>query len=218
LLAPFRYSYPDTIIDIHLALLGLALPSPPQVVQPSLPTRTLFEQGLSDKLHNSLVINNKSQTKQCIKQTRDTLPSSSPATLVAERNKKAVQPLAPSHSCMPSLPMPNSGPSTVVSGSKEKKCILDKYVSKFGSGYQELIVIKKKGKLHHNELLLSLASSWQFMKPSTNKYYQVKELTIYNVITIVIRECVAFSKNELSNIRLLNTNFAKMIPKLHGFR
>ncbi len=52
------------------------------------------------------------------------------------------------------------------------------------------------------------------MKPSTGKYYQVKELTIYNVITKVVRECAAFSKNELLNIRLLNTDFAKMIPKL----
>jgi hypothetical protein len=52
------------------------------------------------------------------------------------------------------------------------------------------------------------------MKPSTNKYYQVKKLTIYNVITIVIQEYAAFSKNELLNIRLLNTNFAKMIPRL----
>jgi hypothetical protein len=39
-------------------------------------------------------------------------------------------------------------------------------------------------------------------------------LKIYNVITIVIREYAAFSKNELLNIRLLNTSFAKMIPKL----
>jgi hypothetical protein len=83
LFAPFRDSCPDTIINIHFALLGLAPPSPLQVVQPSLPTRTLFEQGLNGKLHNSLVINNESQTKQCIKQTRNTLPSSSPATLVA---------------------------------------------------------------------------------------------------------------------------------------
>ncbi len=52
------------------------------------------------------------------------------------------------------------------------------------------------------------------MKPSTDKYYQVKELTIYNVVTIAIREYAAFSKNKLLNIRLLNTNFAKMIPKL----
>jgi hypothetical protein len=52
------------------------------------------------------------------------------------------------------------------------------------------------------------------MKLSNDKYYQVKELMIYNVVTIVIREYAAFSKNELLNIRLLNTNFAKMIPKL----
>jgi hypothetical protein len=52
------------------------------------------------------------------------------------------------------------------------------------------------------------------MKHSTDKYYQDKELTIFNIITIVIREYVAFSKNELSNICLLTTNFAKMIPKL----
>jgi hypothetical protein len=107
LFAPLRDSCPDIIIDIHLALLGLAPPSPPQVVQPTLPARTLFEQVLSNKLHNSLVINNKFQTKQCIKQTRDALPSSTPATLVAAMNKKAAQPLAPSHSCTPSLPMPN---------------------------------------------------------------------------------------------------------------
>jgi hypothetical protein len=146
--------------------------------------------------------------------TREALSSSSPATLVAAINKKAAQPLAPSHSCMPSLPTPNSAPSTVVSRSKEKRCILDEYVSKFRSSYQESIITKKKGNLDHNKLLPSLASSWQCMKPSADKYYQVKELTIYNVITIVIREYAALSKNKLSNIRLLNTNFAKMIPKL----
>jgi hypothetical protein len=59
-------------------------------------------------------------------------------------NKKAAQPLAPSYSCTPSLPMSNSGPSTAVFGSKEKKRILEEYVSKFGSGYQELIITKKK--------------------------------------------------------------------------
>jgi hypothetical protein len=87
-------------------------------------------------------------------------------------------------------------------------------MSKFGSGYQESIITKKKGKIDHNEPLQSLASSRQCMKPSTNKYYQVKELTIHNVVTIVIQEYAAFSKNELLNICLLNTDFAKMIPKL----
>ncbi len=52
------------------------------------------------------------------------------------------------------------------------------------------------------------------MKPSSDKYYRVKELTIYNVITIVIQEYTAFSKTELSSFRLINTDFSKMIPKL----
>ncbi len=110
--------------------------------------------------------------------------------------------------------MPISGLSTSVSGSKEKTRILEEYVSKFGSGYQESIITKKKGKHNHNEPLQSLASFQQGIKPSTNKYYQVKELMIYNVVTIVIKEYAAFSKNELLNIRLLNTNFVKMILKL----
>jgi hypothetical protein len=110
--------------------------------------------------------------------------------------------------------MPNSGPLTVVSRSKEKKRILDKYVYKFGSGYQESIINKKKGKLNHEDLFPSSPSSRRCMKPSTYKYYQVKELTKNNIITIVIREYMAFSKNELSSICLLNTDFVEMIPKL----
>ncbi len=110
--------------------------------------------------------------------------------------------------------MPISGLSTSVSGSKEKKRILEEYVSKSGSGYQELIITKKKGKLGHNKPLHFVASSRQGIKPSTDKYYHVKELTIYNAVTIVIQEYAVFSKNKLLNIRLLNTDFAKMIPKL----
>jgi hypothetical protein len=87
-------------------------------------------------------------------------------------------------------------------------------VSKFYSGYQESIITKKKGKLDHNEPLQSLASSRQGTKPSIDKYYQVKELMIYNVVTIVIQEYTTFSKNKLLNIRLFNTDFAKIISKL----
>jgi hypothetical protein len=134
--------------------------------------------------------------------------------LVAASNKKAALPPAPPQSCTPSLPTPISGLSTSVSSSKEKKRILKEYVSKFGSGHQESIITKKIGKLDHNGPLQIVASSRQGMKPSIDKYYQVKELMIYNVITIVIQEYAAFSKNELLNIHLLNTDFAKMIPKL----
>jgi hypothetical protein len=52
------------------------------------------------------------------------------------------------------------------------------------------------------------------MKPSSDKYYRVKELTIYNVITIVIQEYTAFSKKELSHLRLINKYFLMMLPKL----
>jgi hypothetical protein len=87
-------------------------------------------------------------------------------------------------------------------------------VSKFGSGHQESIITKKKGKLDINEPLHFATSSWKGMMPSSNKYYRVKESTIYNIITIVIREYTAFSKNKLSSIRLVNTDFSRMIPKL----
>jgi hypothetical protein len=102
--APLRNYCFDIITDIHLALPGSAPPSPPPVVRPALLTRTLFEQGISNKLHNSLVIKNKSQTKQSIQQPRDTLSFSTPAAFVAASNKKAALPPAPPQSCMPLYP------------------------------------------------------------------------------------------------------------------
>ncbi len=98
--------------------------------------------------------------------------------------------------------MPISGLSTSVSGRKEKKRLLEEYVSKFGSGHQELIITKNKSKLDHNEPLHFVTSSWKGMKPSTNKYDRVKDLTICNVVTIVIQEYTAFCKNDLLIIRL----------------
>jgi hypothetical protein len=205
---------PNNTADIHLALPGSAPPSPPQVMRPSLPNETLFEQGLSNKLHNSLVFKNKSKLKQSTKQPTGAIPSTTSAALVAPSNKKATLPPVQHQSCTPYLHMPISGLSSSVTGSKEKKSILKEYVSKFGSAHKESIITKKKGKLDLNEPLHFVTSSWKGMKPSSNKYYRVKDLTIYNVVTIVIQEYTAFSKNELSSIRLINTDFSKMIPKL----
>jgi hypothetical protein len=193
---------------------GLAPPSPPQVMRPSLPNETLFEQGLSNKLHNSLVIKNKSKPKQSIKQPTGAITSTTCAFQVALSIKKAAQPPAQSHSCAAVLPTPISDVSSSVSSTREKKRILEEYASKFGSGHQESIITKKKGKLDIKEPLHFATSSWKGMMPSSDKYYRVKELAIYNVITIVIREYTAFSKNELSSIRLINTDFSRMIPKL----
>jgi hypothetical protein len=183
-------------------------------MSPSLPNETSFEQGLSNKLHNFLVIKNKSKPKQSIKQPTGAITSTTSAFPVAPLNKKATQPPAQSHSCAAVLPTPISDLSSSVFSTREKKRILEEYVSKFGSGHQESIIAKKKGKLDINEPLHFATSSWKGMKPSSDKYYRVKELTIYNVITIVIQEYTAFSKNELSSIHLINTDFSKMIPKL----
>ncbi len=183
-------------------------------MRPSLSNETLFEQGLSNKLHNSLVIKNKSKPKQSIKQPTGAITSTTSAFPVASSTKKATQPPAQSHSCAAALPTPISDISSSVFGTREKKCILEEYVSKFGSGHQESIIPKKKGKLDINEPLHFATSSWKGMKPSSDKYYRLKELTIFNIITIVIQEYTAFSKNKLSSIRLINTDFSNMIPKL----
>ncbi len=71
-----------------------------------------------------------------------------------------------------------SGLSSSATGTKEKKHILEEYVSKFGSAHKESIITKKKGKLDLNEPLHFVTSSWKGMKPSSDKYYRVKDLAI----------------------------------------
>ncbi len=55
------------------------------------------------------------------------------------------------------------------------------------------------------------------MKPSLNKYYRVEELTLCNVMTLVLNEYGTFTNQELLHIHLLNTKFVRMIPKLLGW-
>jgi hypothetical protein len=77
----FRQYCPDNTADIHLALPGLAPPYPPQVMRAFLPNEPLFEQGLSNKLHNSLVIKNRSKAKHStIKQPMGAITSTAPAS------------------------------------------------------------------------------------------------------------------------------------------
>jgi hypothetical protein len=49
------------------------------------------------------------------------------------------------------------------------------------------------------------------MRPSLGKWYQVGDLHLYNVITTIIKECrVNFSSEDLSNLCLLNKDFANL--------
>jgi hypothetical protein len=51
------------------------------------------------------------------------------------------------------------------------------------------------------------------MRPSLNKWYQVRHLRLYNVITTIIKECrVSFLSEDLSNLCLVNKDFANIVP------
>ena len=51
------------------------------------------------------------------------------------------------------------------------------------------------------------------MLPFIRKYYWVQELTLYNVITMVIKEYRdSFDSTDLNNLSRINRDFSKMVP------
>jgi hypothetical protein len=90
-----------------------------------------------------------------------------------------------------------------------KKCILEDYQKKFGKDSNDSIVARKKGKISDD---ISLNRSQ--MRPSLDKWYLVGDLHLYNIITMIIKECrVTFSKEDLSNLHLVNKDYATIVPK-----
>ena len=91
-----------------------------------------------------------------------------------------------------------------------KKRILEDYQDKFGKNSNDSTVTRKKGKISDD---ISLDCSQ--MRPSLNKWYPIGDLHLYNVITTIIKEGrVSFSKEDLSNLRLINKDYAAIIPKV----
>jgi hypothetical protein len=104
----------------------------------------------------------------------------------------------------------SSNNSIIIKGTREKKRILMAYQEKFGSEYPELILTRKKGKISKDTSLHPAR-----MRPSLDKWYQVGDLHLYNVITTIINECrVSFFKEDISNLCLVNKDFAKIIPNV----
>ncbi len=102
-----------------------------------------------------------------------------------------------------------SNNSIIVQGTRKKKCILMDFQEKFGSDYPESIVTRKKGKIS-NDTSLHHAP----MRPSLNKWYQVGDLHLYNVITTIIKECrVSFLKEDISNLCLVNKDLQTLSQK-----
>ncbi len=53
------------------------------------------------------------------------------------------------------------------------------------------------------------------MRPSLNKWYQMGDLHFYNVIATIIKECrVIFLNENLSNLHLVNKDFANIVLKV----
>ncbi len=103
----------------------------------------------------------------------------------------------------------------IVQGTNKKKRILTAYQDKFGSEYPELIVTRKSGKISDNTFLHCAC-----MRPSFDKWYQVGDLQLYNVITTTIKECrVSVLSEDHSNLCLVNKDSASIVPKvLHWLR
>jgi hypothetical protein len=103
-----------------------------------------------------------------------------------------------------------SNNSIIIQGTHKKKHILTAYQENFGSEYPELIVPRKKGKISDNTSLHRAC-----MRPRLDKWYQVGDLHLYNLITTIIKECrVSFLSEDLSNLCLLNKDFANIVPKV----
>jgi hypothetical protein len=174
-----------------------------------------FGQVLSNKLHSTLVIRPTASKKistalllSKLAKPAELLQQPSP-TDASDVNSKIVTLIQTSDSVTVSHDM-SSNNSIIVKGTRKKKRILTAYQEKFGSEYPESIVTRKKGKISDDTSLHCAR-----MRPSLDKWYRVADLHLYNIITTIIKECrVSFSKEDISNLRLVNKDFANIVPKV----
>jgi hypothetical protein len=193
----------------------VGLVSPSKVVRWLCVAPISFEQVLSNKLHSTLVIQPTPSKKistalllSTLAKPAEPLQQPSP-TEASDVNSKIVTLLHISDSVTASHDT-SSNNSIIVKGTHETKCILTAYQEKIGSEYPELIVTRKKGKVLDNTSLHCAR-----MRPSLDKWYQVGDLHLYNVITTIIKECrVSFLKEGISNLCLVNKDFANIVPKV----
>ncbi len=102
----------------------------------------------------------------------------------------------------------HSGWSNYCWRNKREKCILDTYEEHFGQVFDHSIVSKKKGKIELDPNL-----DFPCIKPALEKWSQVSELSILNVIMAVVKEHHLSSYN-MKNLQLINKSFLRMIPKV----
>jgi hypothetical protein len=114
---------------------------------------------------------------------------------------------------IPAIPQEAHDNMTIISGTKEKQRILEAYETKFGAGYPDSIIMRKKGKLI-DTMLLSHSRTWR-MRPSKDKFYRVDILELHSIIASIIQEFrVEFKAQDIRNLCLLCKDFASLVPKI----
>jgi hypothetical protein len=189
--------------------------TPPKLIRPAQSTSISFNQALSNKLHRSLVIWPPAYKKipnasvpsklHVIADLNQPIPTANPLR-VTSQNALLLSNKDPD---LVNRAIPINDP-IIVQGMCDKKRIFKDYQNKFGKNSNDSIVTKKKGKISDD---ISLDRSR--MRPSLHKWYVVGNLHLYNAITTIIKECrVNFSRDDLSNLRLVNKDYAPIVPKV----
>ena len=113
-----------------------------------------------------------------------------------------------------SLPSELVDNNVIVKGKRHKMQILAEYYeATYGADFPNPIITKKKGKHSCEQDIVHPIC----MLPSIKKYYRVKELTLYNVITTGIKEQrTSFTSTDLQNLSSINHGFLNLIPKTIG--
>jgi len=178
-----------------------------------------FEEAVSIIVHNKLV--NKtfvSLPTQIDKNSSQVLPKASrdTATACPSNTTTKVQSLSVVKEAESSAttPMDTEVEDIIVRGTKHKRLILQEYQDRFGTDVNVPIVTRKKGKTiavpTNNP---SVFPTIKRMKPRRSIYYRVEELTLYNVITTVLKEYLgSFTPEDQLHLSCVNKDFATMIP------
>ncbi len=144
--------------------MNLGLQSPPKLVCPFQAVDT-FDRNVSNKIHKNLVTRlhlSKDKTgTQARLPTNDSTKSIRPLPtndiIVAAMNAKTDS--SSQDTTKPAIPQAAHDDSMIVSGTREKRHILDTYENEFGTGYADSIVTRKK-------VSLSIPRYFHVQKPS----------------------------------------------------
>ena len=168
--------------------------SPPKLVRPFQEVET-FDRNVSNKIHKNLVTKKhsskgKPEVTACshIMSDSKTLicPLIASNEIVVAMNAKTSDSFPIVVTTTPAIPREANDDAMIVSGTREKRRILEAYETKFGTGYPDSIVTRKKGKLIATSL--SLSHSTRRMRPSKDKFYRVDILELHSVIATIIKE------------------------------